>query len=220
MNRVLNIIRTKVSNTFNNLWYNSCNKDFYINLPFNSKLYNYFISNIYDENFVIKDYFVILNSNIIKVILVINIKKGLSIKMFNTEIKRFYSKFQLELFKYLSYNKGNYINSIVYLYNYTTLFTTTSVIIDYIKKNLGFKIPIRIIFNEIYFKLLQNKELDNFHGIKMHISGRINNNERAFTENFIKGIVSLQTLKYSIMYSFSSIKTKYGTLGVKVWVFK
>ncbi|WP_036223443.1 30S ribosomal protein S3 [Mesoaciditoga lauensis] len=56
-------------------------------------------------------------------------------------------------------------------------------------------------------------------GIKIMVSGRINGAEIARTEWYREGRVPLQTLRAKVDYGFAVAKTKYGVLGVKVWIF-
>ncbi|MFA5270226.1 MAG: 30S ribosomal protein S3 [Patescibacteria group bacterium] len=57
-------------------------------------------------------------------------------------------------------------------------------------------------------------------GIKVEIAGRLNGAEIARREMFIKGSVPLHTLRHFIDFSKQTAFTTYGTIGVKVWVFK
>ncbi|MCX7698693.1 MAG: 30S ribosomal protein S3 [Candidatus Goldbacteria bacterium] len=57
-------------------------------------------------------------------------------------------------------------------------------------------------------------------GIKICVSGRLQGAEIARSEWYVEGRVPLQTLRADIDYGFAIAKTTYGTIGVKVWVFK
>jgi len=57
-------------------------------------------------------------------------------------------------------------------------------------------------------------------GIKIRISGRLNGAEIARTEWYLDGRLPLQTLRSDIDYGFSEAFTTYGTIGIKVWIFK
>lgn len=56
-------------------------------------------------------------------------------------------------------------------------------------------------------------------GIKVMVSGRINNAEIARSETLHFGSIPLQTLRADIDYGFAESKI-YGKLGVKVWIYK
>ena len=57
-------------------------------------------------------------------------------------------------------------------------------------------------------------------GIKVSLSGRLNGAEIARTEHYHEGTIPLQTLRADIEYGFWEANTTYGTIGVKVWIFK
>lgn len=56
-------------------------------------------------------------------------------------------------------------------------------------------------------------------GVKTMVGGRINGAEIARSEWYREGRVPLQTLRAHIDYGFAIAHTKYGVLGVKVWIF-
>lgn len=55
-------------------------------------------------------------------------------------------------------------------------------------------------------------------GLKIFVSGRLGGNRIARTEKFDEGSVPTSTLSENIRYAFREAKTKYGTVGVKVWI--
>ncbi len=57
-------------------------------------------------------------------------------------------------------------------------------------------------------------------GVKVQISGRLGGAEIARTEGATVGSIPLHTLRADIDYGFAESLTKYGTIGVKVWIFK
>ncbi len=57
-------------------------------------------------------------------------------------------------------------------------------------------------------------------GIKIQISGRLNNAEMARTEMYKEGRTPLHTLRADIDYCKAEALTKVGLIGLKVWVFK
>lgn len=56
-------------------------------------------------------------------------------------------------------------------------------------------------------------------GIKVIISGRLNNAEMARTEIYKDGRVPLHTLRADIDYGFAESLTTFGLIGVKVWLY-
>lgn len=57
-------------------------------------------------------------------------------------------------------------------------------------------------------------------GIKVSCAGRLGGSEIARTEWYREGSVPLQTIAADIYYAQSTAFTIYGTVGVKVWIFK
>ncbi len=57
-------------------------------------------------------------------------------------------------------------------------------------------------------------------GIKICTKGRLGGAEIARKEWYLKGRVPLQTIRADIDYACATAYTKYGTVGVKVWIYK
>jgi small subunit ribosomal protein S3 len=57
-------------------------------------------------------------------------------------------------------------------------------------------------------------------GIKVTVSGRLNGAEIARDDLFKEGNVPLQTLRANIQHAKCHALTKFGTIGVQVWVYK
>ncbi len=57
-------------------------------------------------------------------------------------------------------------------------------------------------------------------GIKIKVSGRLNGAEIARNELFKQGNIPSQTLRANIEFRVRHAKTIYGTIGVKVWIYK
>jgi small subunit ribosomal protein S3 len=57
-------------------------------------------------------------------------------------------------------------------------------------------------------------------GIKVQVAGRLGGAEIARTEGATKGSIPLHTIRAIIDYGFAESMTTYGTIGVKVWIFK
>ncbi|KHE90777.1 MAG: 30S ribosomal protein S3 [Candidatus Scalindua brodae] len=57
-------------------------------------------------------------------------------------------------------------------------------------------------------------------GVKIQVSGRLGGAEIARTEGATVGSIPLHTLRANIDYGFAESMTTYGTIGVKVWIYK
>jgi len=55
-------------------------------------------------------------------------------------------------------------------------------------------------------------------GVKIQVAGRLGGSEMCRREKVIEGRFPLQTLRAKIDYGFTEARTKYGHIGVKVWV--
>ncbi len=57
-------------------------------------------------------------------------------------------------------------------------------------------------------------------GVKIRIAGRLNGAEIARNEYFKDGNIPLQTLRADVQFAKRTAMTTYGTIGIKVWVYK
>ena len=57
-------------------------------------------------------------------------------------------------------------------------------------------------------------------GIKVCCAGRLGGAEIARSETYHEGTIPLQTLRADIDYGFAEAATTYGSIGVKVWIYK
>ena len=57
-------------------------------------------------------------------------------------------------------------------------------------------------------------------GVKVVVSGRLGGADIARTDKQMEGQVPLHTLRAEIDYAISEARTTYGTIGIKVWVYK
>lgn len=57
-------------------------------------------------------------------------------------------------------------------------------------------------------------------GVKVKVSGRLNGAEIARTELFKDGNIPLQTLRANVQFARRTAATTYGTIGIKVWIYK
>jgi len=57
-------------------------------------------------------------------------------------------------------------------------------------------------------------------GFKIQVAGRLGGAEIARAERVVGGRVPLHTLRADISYSTCRANTRYGVVGVKVWIFR
>jgi len=80
------------------------------------------------------------------------------------------------------------------------------------------RLPYRRVIKQTLSKVMQNKEVQ---GAKVMVAGPLSGpNSIARTEWLKKGRIPLQTLRSDIDYAQVTAYTTYGTIGIKVWVYK
>lgn len=79
------------------------------------------------------------------------------------------------------------------------------------------RIPYRRVLKQTLAKITANKAVK---GAKVFLSGRLDGNEIARTEHLENGSLPLQTLRADVDFAKGTAFTTYGTVGIKVWVYK
>ncbi|KAL1325082.1 hypothetical protein AAHE18_13G136000 [Arachis hypogaea] len=77
----------------------------------------------------------------------------------------------------------------------------------------------RVSFRKAMKKAIELTEQAGTKGIQVQIAGRINGKEIARVEWIREGRVPLQTIRAKIDYCSYTVRTIYGVLGIKVWIF-
>lgn len=97
----------------------------------------------------------------------------------------------------------------------------TDVAAQYIAQSIAWDLEKRLPFRRTMKKyietVMQNREAQ---GVKIKLSGRLDGNEIARREWLAKGKLPLQTLRANIDYGEATAFNSYGTVGVKVWIYK
>ena len=89
-----------------------------------------------------------------------------------------------------------------------------------IADNIAHQLVQRVSFRRALKRAVQSAMRAGVEGIRVQVSGRLNGAEIARTEGYHEGRVPLHTLRADIDYAQVTARTTYGTIGVKVWVFK
>ena len=79
------------------------------------------------------------------------------------------------------------------------------------------RIPFRRVLSQTVDRIIQ---CPNIKGIKVCISGRLNGAEMSRTEWNASGKLPLQTIRAEIGFAKANAHTKYGIIGVKIWLYK
>lgn len=90
------------------------------------------------------------------------------------------------------------------------------IVADGIAKQLERRIP----FRRAMKKALQSSMEAGALGIKVQVSGRLGGAEIARTERYKEGSTPLHTLRADIDYANGRAETTYGSIGVKVWIYR
>lgn len=94
--------------------------------------------------------------------------------------------------------------------------TDAHVIAETIKGQLVRRMPYRRACKMGIEKAMQSGAL----GVKVTIAGRLNGAEIARSDLFKEGNVPLQTLRANVQFAKAHAVTKFGTIGIQVWVYK
>nr|YP_009561979.1 ribosomal protein S3 [Phytolacca insularis]YP_010556452.1 ribosomal protein S3 [Phytolacca latbenia]YP_010556536.1 ribosomal protein S3 [Phytolacca polyandra]YP_010556620.1 ribosomal protein S3 [Phytolacca japonica]UYS91834.1 ribosomal protein S3 [Phytolacca acinosa]QAT97976.1 ribosomal protein S3 [Phytolacca insularis]UYS91078.1 ribosomal protein S3 [Phytolacca latbenia]UYS91162.1 ribosomal protein S3 [Phytolacca polyandra]UYS91246.1 ribosomal protein S3 [Phytolacca japonica] len=77
----------------------------------------------------------------------------------------------------------------------------------------------RVSFRKAMKKAIELTEQADTNGIQIQIAGRIDGKEIARIEWIREGRVPLQTIRAKIDYCAYTVRTIYGVLGIKIWIF-
>ena len=89
-----------------------------------------------------------------------------------------------------------------------------------VAENIALQLEHRISFRRAMKKAVSSAMDFGAEGIKVMVAGRLGGHEMSRTEHTKQGKIPLHTLRADIDYGFAEARTTYGTIGVKVWIFK
>lgn len=89
-----------------------------------------------------------------------------------------------------------------------------------VAENVASQLVNRVAFRRAMKKAVSTSLKFGAKGIKIRCAGRLGGAEMARTEWYREGRVPLHTLRADIDFGLATAKTTYGTIGVKVWIFK
>lgn len=93
---------------------------------------------------------------------------------------------------------------------------SAKIMAEFIASQLEARMPFRKVIKGVLQKVMEKGAS----GIKVQVGGRLGGVDISRTEKLIEGRVSLQTFRSDIDYYYLQARTKYGMLGVKVWIEK
>lgn len=89
-----------------------------------------------------------------------------------------------------------------------------------VAENVATQLEKRISFRRAMKKTIQMAMVKGAQGIKIACSGRLGGAEIARREQYREGKLPLATLRADVDYGFTEAHTTYGSIGVKVWIYK
>ena len=94
--------------------------------------------------------------------------------------------------------------------------SSAKVMADHVTQQLEKRVAYRKVIKSVIEKVMWR----GLKGIKIQIAWRLNGAEMARSETFKEGRIPLQTLRADVDYHYTTALTKYGILGIKVWIYK
>jgi len=95
--------------------------------------------------------------------------------------------------------------------------TSAQIMAEQIAEQIEKRIPYRRLLKQSLAKIIANRDVK---GAKVSLGGRLDGNDIARTEHLEHGNLPLQTLRADIDFAKATAYTTYGTVGIKVWIYK
>lgn len=89
-----------------------------------------------------------------------------------------------------------------------------------VAENVALQLQKRVAFRKAMKKAVASTLAKGAGGVKILSAGRLGGAEIARTEGYREGKVPLNTFRADVDYGFAESFTTYGTIGVKVWIYK
>jgi small subunit ribosomal protein S3 len=95
--------------------------------------------------------------------------------------------------------------------------TSATIVAEQMAEQIEKRLPFRRVLKQTLAKIVGNRDVK---GAKVRIGGRLDGNDIARTEHLEQGNLPLQTLRANIDYAQATAHTTFGTVGIKVWIYK
>lgn len=89
-----------------------------------------------------------------------------------------------------------------------------------VAKNIAAQLEARISHRRVMKQAIAQAMRAGAEGIKIRCNGRLGGSDMSRSEEYREGRISLQTLRADVDYAVATAHTIYGSIGVKVWIFK
>jgi small subunit ribosomal protein S3 len=94
---------------------------------------------------------------------------------------------------------------------------SAAVVAEYLVDQIEKRTPYRRLMRMAMMKIMASRDVK---GAKIQLSGRLDGAEIARLEHLEQGALPLQTIRADVDFVRATAKTTYGTVGVKVWIYK
>lgn len=95
--------------------------------------------------------------------------------------------------------------------------TSAAIMAEQMVEQIEKRIPYRRVLKQALAKITANRAVK---GMKVMLAGRLDGNDIARTEHLEHGNLPLQTLRANIDFARATAHTTYGTVGIKIWIYK
>ncbi|TSC93391.1 MAG: small subunit ribosomal protein S3 [Candidatus Berkelbacteria bacterium Licking1014_7] len=89
-----------------------------------------------------------------------------------------------------------------------------------VAENIGYQISKRMHYKRAIKQAIAKTKDAGAKGIKVQVSGRLAGKEIARSEKYQQGQIPTSTFRANIDFSVYHAQTTYGTIGIKVWIYK
>ena len=97
------------------------------------------------------------------------------------------------------------------------IWASASLSVQYIAQQIEKRFPFRKVMKQTLEKIMSSRQVK---GARIELSGRLNGAEIARREWLQKGRMPRQTLRADIDFIQDQAYCTYGTIGIKVWIYK
>lgn len=92
-----------------------------------------------------------------------------------------------------------------------------AIVAQMVVEGLEKRLPFRRVMKSTLEKVMANRDV---HGVRVFLAGRLGGATMSRTEDRKLGRIPLQTLRADVDYASTKAIMPYGTIGVKVWIYK